>query len=75
MIAQYLTVDEIAQRLAVTPETVRGMIKARRLSSIRVGRQYRVRESELARYLERMERPAVRTLFFRPIRATAKRAA
>ena len=50
-----LTVDEVAERLRVTPETVRRMLRAGRLRgsmpvSPRAG--WRIPESEVARLLE-----------------------
>jgi len=38
----YLTVYENARLMRVTPETVRRLIRARTISAVKVGRQYRL---------------------------------
>jgi excisionase family DNA binding protein len=54
-----LTVQEIARRLAVTPETVRRWLRAGRLKGFILGSDkagWRVKERELAAFLSQMER-------------------
>ncbi len=46
-----LTVAEVADTLRVSSMTVYRMIKAGELRAIRVGKHYRVRESDVNRYL------------------------
>ena len=46
-----LTVQEVASHLRVDEKTVRRWIKARELPAIRLGRQWRVREADLVRFL------------------------
>ena len=47
----FLTVAEVAAALRVSTMTVYRLIKAGELSSVRVGRSYRIPEGELDRYL------------------------
>lgn len=54
MVDELLTVDEIAERLKVHPETVRGWLRSGRLRGVRLGGTklgWRVAESELRRFL------------------------
>jgi excisionase family DNA binding protein len=46
-----LTVSEVAQVMRVSNMTVYRLIKSGQLSAIRVGKNYRIRETELDRYL------------------------
>ncbi len=46
-----LTVGEVCEELRVSNMTVYRLIKSGELSAIRLGRAYRVRESEVERYL------------------------
>jgi excisionase family DNA binding protein len=46
-----LTVSEVASTMRVSNMTVYRMIKSGALSALRVGKNYRVRESELESYL------------------------
>jgi excisionase family DNA binding protein len=48
-----LSVKEVAERLAVSEQTVLKLIERGELATSRVGRQYRVAEADLAAYLER----------------------
>jgi excisionase family DNA binding protein len=50
-----LTVDEVAERLRVTPETVRVWLRQGELAGISLGRRagYRIEEAELQRFLDR----------------------
>ena len=53
------TVDEIAKRLSVHPETVRNWIKNGQLSAINLGGSagYRITESDLAEFLRKRRGP------------------
>jgi excisionase family DNA binding protein len=46
-----LTVSEVASAMRVSNMTVYRLIKAGEIPAIRVGRNYRIRESDLQRYL------------------------
>jgi excisionase family DNA binding protein len=46
-----LTVGEVAQVMRVSNMTVYRLIKAGQLSAIRVGKNYRIRRSDIERYL------------------------
>jgi excisionase family DNA binding protein len=46
-----LTVSEVATAMRVSNMTVYRLIKSGQLSAIRVGKNYRIRESEVHRYL------------------------
>ena len=54
-----LPVAEVSERTGFTPGAVRNWIKRSILPAIRVGREYRIREAELAKLLEGNSRPAV----------------
>lgn len=61
-VAELLTVDEVAARCKVTPETVRGWIHSKRLAAKRAGSRYLVAPAELERFLSALavaEAPAV----------------
>lgn len=46
-----LTVDEVADLLKVTSQTIYNMIRDKRLSAIKIGREWRFRRSDLERLL------------------------
>ena len=46
-----LTVGEVAQLMRVSNMTVYRLIKSGQLSAIRVGKNYRIRRSDIERYL------------------------
>jgi excisionase family DNA binding protein len=46
-----LTVSEVAEAMRVSNMTVYRLIKAGHLAAVRVGKNYRIRESELHRFL------------------------
>jgi excisionase family DNA binding protein len=48
----YLTVDEIADKLRVSKMTIYRLIHAGELPSVRIGSSFRVTRANLARYLE-----------------------
>jgi len=53
----YLEPDEIARQLRVHPDTVRGWIRKKQLPAVRLGTVYRVKRSDLEKFL--MERHTV----------------
>ena len=52
---QLLTVMEVAAVMRVSNMTVYRLIKAGQLAAIRVGKNYRIRESDVERYLAARE--------------------
>jgi excisionase family DNA binding protein len=48
-----LTVNEVAQILRVSNMTVYRLVKSKQLPAIRVGKNYRIKESDVDRYLSR----------------------
>ena len=50
---RFLTVQEVADLLRVSTMTVYRLIKAREIHATRVGRSYRLRETEVEQYLAR----------------------
>jgi excisionase family DNA binding protein len=53
---RFLTVREVAELMRVSTMTVYRLIKQGDLAAARVGRSYRLRESEIEAYLRRGER-------------------
>jgi len=47
-----LTPDEVAQRLGITPNTVRIYLREGRIKALKVGKLWRVRESDLQKHIE-----------------------
>ena len=47
------TIQEIAERMRMTPKTVRGWIIEGRLGAIKFGRVYRVRDTDLNELLDK----------------------
>lgn len=47
-----MTPEEVAERLALTPKTVRRFLREGRLKAMKVGRLWRVRESDLLAYMK-----------------------
>lgn len=50
-----LTVEEVAERLKVSPATVYALLRAGALTSYKVGRSWRVDELDLVDYIERQK--------------------
>lgn len=48
---QLMTPDEVAERLSISAQTVRGYIRTGRIRAIKVGRLWRVRDSDLQEYM------------------------
>lgn len=49
----YLTIDEVAEKLKVAYLTVYRWIKAGQLTSVKAGKQHRIKQSDLDKFLER----------------------
>lgn len=49
---KYLTVEEVAEILRASPQTVRNMIKRGEIPAIRIGRPWLIKKSDLDRILE-----------------------
>ena len=47
MVDRLVTPDDAANRLAISPKTIRDWLRAGRIPGIKVGRLWRIRESEL----------------------------
>ena len=54
---QFLTVSDVAERLRVHPQTVRGWIARGDLRAIRIGRTVRVRRTDFREMLDRARAP------------------
>jgi excisionase family DNA binding protein len=52
-IEQYYSADEIAEKLSLTPRVVRELLKSGELKGIKIGRSWRVSESNLNKFLKR----------------------
>jgi excisionase family DNA binding protein len=48
----YYTIEEVADILRVSPQTVRKLIKEKQLKAVRIGVQLRIKKEELDRFLE-----------------------
>lgn len=49
---QLLSPEEVAKRLAISPKNVREYLREGRIKTMKVGRLWRVRESDLQQYLK-----------------------
>jgi excisionase family DNA binding protein len=49
---ELLTVERVAEELSVHPKTVRTWIREGKLVAVDLGKEYRVRRSDLDRFLE-----------------------
>jgi len=49
---QLLSPEEVAKRLAISPKTVRDYLREGRIKAMKVGKLWRVRESDLQQYLK-----------------------
>ena len=52
---QLLSTEDAAQRLGLHPETVRRFLREGVLRGVKIGRNHRIEESELAAYIERLK--------------------
>lgn len=55
----FLTVAEISAMMRVSKMTVYRLIHEQEIETVRIGRAFRVRESQVHRYMTRMTSPAV----------------
>jgi excisionase family DNA binding protein len=49
---RFLTPEEAAERLSVSPKSVREWLRTRKLKGVKAGRLWRVREDDLKKFLE-----------------------
>jgi excisionase family DNA binding protein len=49
---RWYTVTEVAEKLSVSRWTITNWLKSRRLKGIKIGKAWRVKESDLDRFLE-----------------------
>lgn len=49
----YKSIEEVAELLNVSYQTIREMVVSGKLKAFKVGRQWRIKESELEKYSER----------------------
>ncbi len=56
--ASYYSLEEIARKLSIHVNTVRNLIRARKLPAVKVGHQWRVSKADLVAYLEENTRRA-----------------
>lgn len=52
MASEWLSVEDIANELKVTIDTVRAWIRKKQLPAYRVGRDYRIRQADYRKFLE-----------------------
>ena len=48
----FFTVDEVAEKLQLNPETIRRYVRSGELEVYKFGKNYRIEEKELYRFLE-----------------------
>jgi excisionase family DNA binding protein len=48
---EFYTVEEVAERLKVTPRTVREWLRTKRLKAGKAGRQWRIHETDLQAFM------------------------
>lgn len=48
---KYLSVNEVAERISVTPQSVRIWLKSGKLRGVRAGKLWRVTEEDLEKFL------------------------
>ncbi|MEV0328697.1 helix-turn-helix domain-containing protein [Micromonospora echinospora] len=58
MSAELYSVEQVAERLGLHVRTVRGYIRSGRLRAVRIGKQYRIAEADLAALTGRPAQPA-----------------
>jgi excisionase family DNA binding protein len=54
---EMLTLEEVAQRLKISIKTVRRWLQQGRLTGIKMGKLWRVRETELEAFMQRQTHP------------------
>jgi excisionase family DNA binding protein len=53
MLQEWLTIEEIAEELRVSEETVRRWIRTKQLKALSIGRGYRIRRKDFEDFLHR----------------------
>ena len=48
----FYTTEEVANLLKISAKTVREMIKSKRLEAVRVGKEYRITEEQIRKYIK-----------------------
>ena len=48
----FYTTEEVANFLKISAKTVREMIKSKRLEAVRVGKEYRITEDQIRKYIK-----------------------
>ena len=48
----FSTTEEVAELLKISTKTVREMIKSKRLEAVRVGKEYRITEDQIRKYIK-----------------------
>lgn len=48
----FYTTEEVANLLKISAKTVREMIKSKRLEAVRVGKEYRITEDQIRKYIK-----------------------
>ena len=61
MVEMLLTPEEVANKLAVSVKSVRNWLRQGKLKGIKVGRLWRIRESDLEEFLKMGESPPLRS--------------
>ena len=61
MVERLLTPEEVANKLAVSVKSVRNWLRQGKLKGIKVGRLWRIRESDLEEFLKMGESPPLRS--------------
>ena len=61
MVERLLTPEEVAKKLAVSVKSVRNWLRQGKLKGIKVGRLWRIRESDLEEFLKMGESPPLRS--------------
>jgi len=64
---KFYSTEDIAEILGVPKRSIQAWIRRRELTALKLGREYRIRESDLQDFLKRKERPAANSSGF-PIR-------
>jgi excisionase family DNA binding protein len=58
-VGKVFTPEEVAERLSVSTKTIKDWLRTGKLKGVKVGRLWRVRESELEKFLERGKKKKV----------------
>lgn len=52
LVMDFMTVEEVAQRLRVSRDTIIRRIKAKEIAAVKIGGVYRISSDDLRKYLE-----------------------